>query len=45
MELDSYFEELMRIVTSPNFVINVDAMHKYVAGPTALKKMMHMLSN
>lgn len=43
LELDSYFDELMRIATSPDFVINADNMHKYVVGLASLKTMMHML--
>ncbi len=38
-----YFDELMRIATSPNLVISVDTMHQYVPGLTTLKTMMHML--
>ena len=43
MDLDTYFDKFMRISTSLDLVINVDTMHKYVVGPTTLKKMMRML--
>ena len=43
LELDSYFDELMCRATSPNLLISVETMHKYVAGLAALKRMMHML--
>jgi len=45
LELDSYFDELMHITSSPNIPISADIMHKYVAGPATLKIMMHMLPN
>ena len=45
LELDSYFDELMRIATSLDVVISEDTMQKYVAGATALKTMMCMLSD
>jgi len=44
LELDSYFDKLMCIATSPHFSISADLMHKYVASSTTLKRMMHMLS-
>ena len=44
-ELDSYFEELMRISTIAGLEISVDTMHQYVAGSIALKTMMCMLSD
>jgi len=43
LELDSYFDELMHVATSPDFPISEDTMHKYVVGPATLKRMMHML--
>ena len=43
LEIDSYFDKLMHIATSANLSISADIMHKYVASPTALKKMMCML--
>ena len=45
MEIDSYFDELMHIATSADLVINVDTMHQYVIGPTALKTMICILSD
>ena len=45
LELDSYFDELMCIATSPDFVISANTMHQYVFGSVALKTMMHMLSD
>ena len=45
LELDSYFDEMMRIDTSADLAISVDTMHQYVVGPTALKTMMCMLSD
>ena len=45
LELDSYFDELMYIATSPDLPISTDTMHKYVASPDTLKTMMHMLSD
>jgi len=42
-ELDSYFDELMRTVTSPDMPISADDMRKYVVGSTILKTMIHML--
>ena len=43
LELDSYFDELMRITTSSDLAVSVDTMHQYVVGPATLKIMMHML--
>ena len=40
LELDSYFDKLMFITTSPDLVISEDTMRKYVAGPLTLKTMM-----
>jgi len=40
-----YFDKLMRMVTSTLLEINIDIMHQYVAGPTALKTMVCMLSD
>ena len=45
LELDSYFDELMRIAASPDLPISADTMHKYCSGPTTLKSMMCMLSD
>lgn len=45
LELDSYFNELMCITTSSDFPISANIMHKYVAGPDALKIIMCMLSD
>ena len=45
LELDSYFDEFMRIATNPDFPISADIMHKYIVGPTTLKTMMHILSD
>ena len=45
LELDSYFDELMHISTSPDLPISANIMHKYVVGLTALKTMMCMLSD
>lgn len=45
LELDMYFNELMRIATSADLAISIDIMHQYVTGLTALKTMMHMLSD
>lgn len=44
-ELDSYFDKLMCVATSPDLTIYADIMCKYVAGLTTLRKMMHMLSD
>ena len=44
-ELDSYFDKLIHTATSLDFPISVDIMHKYVASPTTLKKMMGMLTD
>ena len=44
VELESYFDELIRVATSPDLVISADTMHQYVAGLTALKTMMCMFS-
>jgi len=43
LELDSYFDELMRITTRADLVISENTMHQYVSSSTALKTMMHML--
>ena len=43
LELDSYFDELMCIATSPDFPINSKIMQKYVVGLATLKTMMCML--
>jgi len=43
LELDLYFDKLMRIDTSADLVISVDTMHQYIIGTTKIKKMMHML--
>ena len=40
-----YFDKLMHMVTSTHLKINTDTMDQYVVGPTALKMMMHMLSD
>ena len=45
LELDSYFDKLMHIATSPYMSIIVDTMHKYFVGPTTLKTKMRMLSD
>jgi len=45
LDLGSSFNELRRIATSPDLLISANTMHKYVAGPAALKTMMHILSN
>jgi len=45
LELDWYFDDLMRIATNLDLVISVDTMHQYVVGPEALKTMMCMLSD
>lgn len=45
LELDSYFNELMCISTSPNLPISANTMHKYVVGPATLKTMMRMISD
>jgi len=42
-ELESYFDELMRIATSADLAISADTMHQYVVGLVALKTMMRML--
>lgn len=44
-ELDSYFNELMRVATSPDFPISVDIMHKYVARLTRLRTMLRIVSD
>ena len=45
LELNMYFDKLMRMVTNTHLEISADTMHQYVCGPTTLKTMMHMLSN
>ncbi len=45
LELDLYINDLMCIATSLDLHITVNIMHKYVVGLTALKTMMHMLSD
>ena len=42
-ELDSYFDKLTRVATSPDLPISVDIMCKYVGGPATLRTMMHIL--
>jgi len=44
-DLDSYFDELMRVATSPDFPISADIMHKYVTGSATLRTMIHILSD
>lgn len=43
--MDMYFDELMCVATSADLEINTDTMHQYIASPTALKAMLHMLSD
>lgn len=43
LELDLYFEQLMRITTSIDLKMIADTMHQYVVGPATLKTMMCML--
>jgi len=43
MELDMYFEQLMRIAPSADLQMSADTMHQYVVGPDALKTMKRML--
>lgn len=45
LELDSYNDELTWIATNADLAIREDTMHQYVAGPSALKTVMHILSN
>ncbi len=45
LELNMYFNNLMRMVTNIHLEINKNTMHQYVAGPTTLKMMMCMLSD
>jgi len=45
LDLNMYFDKLMHMVTSTHLKINTDTMDQYVVGPTALKMMMHMLSD
>lgn len=45
LDLNSYFDELMRISTSPDLSISADIMDKHVVGLTALKTMMRILSD
>ena len=40
-----YFDKLLCMVTSTHLEISIDTTHQYVAGPTALKTMMRMLSD
>jgi len=44
LEINSYFDESMHIVTNLDLSINTNTMHKYVIGLVALKTMMYMLS-
>ena len=43
LELDSYFDELMRIATSPDLPISADTMNKYVPSLATLNIRMRML--
>lgn len=43
LELDTYFDELICIATSPNLSINADTIHKYVVDLAAMMTMMHIL--
>lgn len=43
LELNMYFDMLMHMVTNTHLEINTNIMHQYVAGPAALKTMMHMI--
>ena len=45
LEIDSYFDELMRIATKKDLVISADTMNQYVFHLASLKTMMHMLSD
>jgi len=39
------FDKLMCMVTSTHLEISTNTMNQYVAGPTGLKMMMHMLTD
>ncbi len=45
LELKMYFDKLMCMLTSTHSEIIIDTMHQYVDGLSALKMMMHMLSD
>lgn len=44
LELDMYFDQVMRVATNVDLEITADTMHQYIVGLAALKTMMHMLS-
>ena len=45
LELDMYFDQLMRIATNADLEISTYTIHQYVVGLIALKTMMRMLSD
>lgn len=45
LELNMYFDKLMRMTASPHLKISTDIMHQCVSSPTTPKKTMHMLAD
>ena len=45
LELNMYFNKLMRMTTNTHLKISIDIMHQCVVGLVAPKKTMHMLAN
>lgn len=45
IELDMYFDELMRVATNTDSEISAHSMHQYVIAPVALKTLMCMLAD
>ena len=43
LDLNMYFNKLMRTTTSTCLEINADTMHQHVVGPVVTKNTMHML--